>query len=118
MLPSSPSADISKYRFFRLPSIWTAVFFYRRSAFGPYFFGQLNRNEGVPRRSPAQRVLWGKEEQRNGRAFLAGEGSEGCGVCDDARLHVVLPEFLSGLRAAPAGRLASETPRCGSVSKG
>ncbi|WP_417045063.1 hypothetical protein [Dysosmobacter sp.] len=35
-----------------------------------------------PRRSPAKRVRWGEEEQRNERVFAAG-GNEGCGVCSD-----------------------------------
>jgi len=36
-----------------------------------------------PRRNPAKRFRWGKEEQRSERVLLKGQ-NEGYGACDDA----------------------------------
>ena len=50
---------------------------------------------GDPTAAQRQRVPWGKEPQRNGRAFAAG-GSEGYGACGDEDLvaPALFPAFL------------------------
>ena len=79
---------------------------------------------GSPREPSEERVAWGKEEQRNERAFAKG-GSEGYGACSDVfhvkHLEGVPPELRvlwgagkrmirsllkGGPRASPAKRVA------------
>ena len=57
-----------------------------------------------PRQSPAQRVCWGEEEQRNERVFALLGGNEGYGACDDEEQEKALT--LLRARAATTSRSA------------
>ena len=57
-----------------------------------------------PRRSPAQRVRWGEEEQRNERVFALLGGNEGYGACDDDEQEKALTLLCA--RAATTSRSA------------
>ena len=57
-----------------------------------------------PRRSPAQRVRWGEEAQRNERVFALLGGNEGYGACDDEEQEKALT--LLCVRAGTTSRSA------------
>lgn len=52
--------------------------------FGPFSTTMDSRSMG-PRRNPAKRFRWGKEEQRNEQVFALPGGNEGYVACDDEK---------------------------------
>ena len=76
----------------------------------------LRRTTQGSRRSPAKRVRWEEEEQRNERVFALLGGNEGYGACDDEKLDKDLgspPQLSPGTsaRTAPAGAFRRPTAR-------
>ena len=66
--------------------------------------GRCGERKWGPRRSPAQRVRWGEEEQRNERVFALLGGNEGYGACDDDKQEKALT--LLCVRAGTTSRSA------------